>query len=107
MGILADLRENAGIKVPFFGMPAPSTTFPAMVARSLDVPLLVQQTVREPGVRFRFRLETIDVPRTDDRDADIAAATARVQAAFERNIRERPEQWMWSHRRWADRRSLL
>ena len=36
-----------------------------------------------------------------DSDADILAATANLQAAFERSIREKPEQWMWAHQRWG------
>ena len=99
--ILADLRGATGVAVPFFGRPAPSTPFPAMIARTLGVPLSVSCLTREKGARFRMRFEEIPVPVTDDRDADIALATARIQAALERFVRERPEQWMWAHRRWG------
>jgi KDO2-lipid IV(A) lauroyltransferase len=101
IAFLADLRERNGVKVPFFGMPAPSTPFPALVARVLDLPLLAARVVREPGVRFRVSIERIEVPKTNDRDADVLAATANLHAAFERTIREKPEQWMWAHRRWG------
>jgi len=57
--------------------------------------------VRLPGVRFRIALTQIDVPSTDDRQADIAAATAALHACFEDFIRRNPEQWMWAHRRWG------
>ena len=99
--MLADLRDRNGLPVPFFGRPAPSTTFPAIVARTQNAPLLAVSVVREPGVRFRIRAELIDVPRTDDRDSDIAVATARLQAKLEDFIRAHPEQWMWAHRRWG------
>ena len=36
--------------------------------------------MRLPGVRFTVRIERIDVPRTDDRDADVLAATTALQA---------------------------
>ncbi|HVV92066.1 MAG TPA: lauroyl acyltransferase [Hyphomicrobiales bacterium] len=98
--MLADLREMRGIAVPFFGHAAPSTPLPAMVARSLDLPLVAARTVREGGVRFRVEAEPVPVPRTADRDADIMAATAALHAVFERWIREDPAQWMWAHRRW-------
>jgi KDO2-lipid IV(A) lauroyltransferase len=42
----------------------------------------------------------VDVPVTGDREADIVAATANVQAQFEAFLRLAPEQWMWAHRRW-------
>lgn len=99
--MMADLRDSQGVKVPFFGLDAPSTPFPAMMARSLDAPLYAATIVREPGARFRLRLDPVEVPRTADRDADIARATANLNAAFEASIRRRPEQWMWAHRRWG------
>ena len=57
--------------------------------------------MREPGVRFTVRLTRVDMPRTEDRDADARAGTAALQAAFEASIRRRPEQWMWNSRRWG------
>ena len=101
LAMLADLREHTGVKVPFFGRDAPSTPFPGMMARHLGIPLFAGRIIREPGVRFRLSMEEIEVPVTDDKDADILAATANLQAAFERSIRQRPEQWMWAHQRWG------
>jgi KDO2-lipid IV(A) lauroyltransferase len=100
-GLLGDQRHVRGIEVPFFGRPAPSNTFPAKMARNLDVPLVVGRTVRGKGVNFTVELVEIPVPHTEDRDADIAAATASIHAVFEGWIRERPDQWMWAHRRWG------
>ena len=101
LAMLADLREYMGLQVPFFGRNAPSTPFPAMMARNLGLPLFAGRIVREPGVRFRLSMERIEVPVTDDKDADILAATANLHAAFERSIREHPAQWMWAHQRWG------
>jgi len=101
LAMLADQRDFRGLRVPFFGQPAPSTPFPAMLARTYGLKLFAGQIVRMPGVRFRIDLIEIAVPKTDDKDADIFEATAALQSEFERTIRERPEQWMWSHRRWG------
>ncbi len=101
LALLADLRDAFGVQAPFFGRPAPSTPFPARVARLLDVPLIAFFIVRQPGVRFRVAFEIIDMPRTKNIDDDVRVATERLQAALERSIRERPEQWMWAHRRWG------
>lgn len=100
LAVLADQRDVRGPRVSFFGVPAPSTPFPAMVARTLGLKLYAGEIVRQPNVRFDIRLVEIPVPQTDDREADIVAATAALQAEFERTIRRHPEQWMWSHRRW-------
>ncbi len=101
LAILADQRDMRGPRVAFFGQPTPSTPFPAMVARTLGLKLYAGQIVRKPRVRFEITLVEIPVPQTEDREADILAVTAALQADFERTIRRHPEQWMWSHRRWG------
>jgi KDO2-lipid IV(A) lauroyltransferase len=98
--LLADQRDSRGITATFFGRPAPSTLFPATVARSANVPLYVFRVKRQNGVRFSIRVVKIIVPQTADRDADIAAATQNLQSSLELMIRDAPEQWMWVHRRW-------
>ena len=101
IAFLSDLREFSGVEVPFFGIPAPSTTFPALLARSVDAPVLLVRMRRLPGVRFVISYELLERPNTPDRKADIENTTAQIQAAFERYIRDAPEQWMWAHRRWG------
>ncbi|HKH81507.1 MAG TPA: hypothetical protein VKA03_07850 [Methylovirgula sp.] len=101
LAMLADQRDFRGPHVAFFGAPAPSTPFPAMVARTLGLKLYAGEIVRKPHARFVINLVEIALPQTEDRDADIVAATAALQAEFERTIRLNPEQWMWTHRRWG------
>lgn len=101
IGVLGDLREHKGVEVPFFGRLAPSTPFPALMARTLNIPLIAAQVIRLEGAHFTLRTVVVPVPRTGDKDADVLAGTAALQAQFEAWIREHPEQWMWAHRRWA------
>ena len=101
VALLADLRDPTGVRVPFFGQEAQTTKFPALLARTLDVPLLAGRVVRLPNAHFRADLERIDVPRTKDSEADMVAAMTQVQRVFEGWIRETPGQWMWAHRRWG------
>lgn len=101
VAFLADLRERGGLEVPFFGRPAASVAFPMLIARTYGASLYAGYLLREPKVRFRAYWEEIPVAQTADKQADIAAATAAVHAAFERFIRRAPEQWMWAHRRWG------
>ncbi len=101
VAVLADLRDRRGVVVPFFGRPAPSTPFPALLARSTDAFLIAGRTIRTQGVHFVVETQIIDAPKTADRDADIEAATRNIHALFEQWIREYPEQWMWAHRRWG------
>ncbi len=97
---LADQRAGNGVLVPFFGRPARSSTFPALIARTLGLPLYAARIRRKPGVTFSVRIEPVEIPHTRDREADIRVATANTQAKFEEFVREAPEQWMWAHRRW-------
>lgn len=101
IALLADLRDRNGLSVPFFDRPAPSTTFPALLARGSDALLVAARVIRTHGVRFRIEAEILDIPRTDDRNADVDAATHLTHQLFEKWVREHPEQWMWAHRRWG------
>lgn len=101
VGIVSDLREMRGVGVMFFGHPAYATPLPAMLARATGRPIIAGAVIRTEGVRFRAVLEHVPVPVTDDRQRDIEVATQALHAVFERWIREAPEQWMWSHRKWA------
>jgi Kdo2-lipid IVA lauroyltransferase/acyltransferase len=102
LGFLADLFDRKGEPVPFFGKDARSTTIPVMLARRLGCRLWVGRCVRVGNEsRFRVRMREVKVPWTDNPDADAKAALAEMQAQFEAWIRETPEQWMWSNRRWS------
>jgi Kdo2-lipid IVA lauroyltransferase/acyltransferase len=98
---LADLRDDNGAAVPFFGKPALSTVFPALLARKTGLPLYAGAAFREPNVRFVIRVEPVAIPRTDDHAADAVEGTKALHAQFEAFIRQAPEQWMWAHRKWV------
>ncbi len=101
---LADLRDDRGALVPFFGVPARSTVFPALLARTTGLPLYAGAAFRRPDVRFVIKGERIPIPETNDREADAIVATAALHKQFEAFIREAPEQWMWAHRKWDEAR---
>ena len=100
VAIMSDLRDLEGVAVPFFGRLAPSTPFPAVLARMRNVPVFAGAVLRREGATFRVRVREVAVARGGERDADIAATTANIQAMFETFVREAPEQWMWGHKRW-------
>lgn len=102
IGFMADLYDGKGIPVPFFGQPAMSTPFPGMLARRLGVRMWAGRCVRVGRQsRFRIAMKEVKVPRTGEPDEDIRQITAACQKAFEGWIRERPEQYMWSNRRFS------
>jgi len=101
VGVLVDQRLSDGVEVPFFGRPAKCATAWAELALRYRLPVVPVRTERLGGARFRVTLEP-PLPFSDsgDRAADVAALVAAANRTLERWIRERPEQWLWLHRRW-------
>ena len=97
---LADLRDDNGPSVPFFGRLARSTVFPALLARTTGIPLYAGAAFRRPGARFSIRIAPISMPQTNNSAADALVATQALHRQYEAFIREAPEQWMWAHRKW-------
>ncbi len=102
LGLVCDLYDKMGHAVPFFGQPAKSVIIPAMIARRFGARIWLARCIRV-GTQSRFRIEIkeLKVPRTASMGDDIKSITAAMQAEFEAWIRETPEQWMWSNRRWS------
>ncbi|MFM2423421.1 MAG: hypothetical protein RL291_1951 [Pseudomonadota bacterium] len=102
LGIVSDLHDNAGLPVPFFGQPAKSVIAPALIARRTGARVWMARCLRVGNEsRFVIDMKELKVPRTANLGDDIRQATADIQKQFEAWIREAPEQWMWSNRRWS------
>ncbi|HFD16927.1 MAG TPA: lauroyl acyltransferase, partial [Rhodospirillales bacterium] len=102
VGLLMDQREDDGEPVPFFGIPASTTTGPARLALKTGVPLIPVRVERLEGVHFRMTIHPPVEP--DPACVDLREAafdmTAKVNGLFEEWIRARPEQWLCVKRRW-------
>ena len=102
LGLVCDLHDRTGLPVPFFGKPARSVTIPALIARRVGARIWIGRCVRLGNQsRFKIEFQELKVPRTANAAQDVKAVTAAMQAQFEVWVRERPEQWMWSNRRWS------
>jgi Kdo2-lipid IVA lauroyltransferase/acyltransferase len=102
LGLVCDLHDRTGLPVPFFGKPAPSVIIPAMIARRLGARIWMSRCVRVgKQSRFQIELKELKVPRSPNQADDVKSITAAMQRQFEDWIREAPEQWMWSNRRWG------
>jgi Kdo2-lipid IVA lauroyltransferase/acyltransferase len=102
LGLVADLYDRSGIAVPFFGRDARTVMMPAMIARRVGARVWLARCTRL-GTTATFRIELVElqISRTADHAQDIRSATAAMQRQFEAWVREVPEQWMWSNRRWS------
>lgn len=105
VGMLIDQKLSEGIPVPFFGHDAMTSDAMARFALKLGCTLYPVRVERLRGATFRVTLHPpLAVESTGDREADIRRITAAANALLESWIRERPEQWLWIHRRWPQSR---
>ena len=96
IGMLIDQDTKVdGVWVPFFGQPAFTPVGAAKIALRQGVVLLPTFIERLADGSHAARIEPpLALPD------DLTAATALMTEAIERQIRHRPEQWVWMHRRW-------
>jgi KDO2-lipid IV(A) lauroyltransferase len=101
--LLADQKMNDGIPVPFFGRPAMTAPALAVLAVRFDCDVLPARVERLDSARFRLTVfPPLPLPRSGEPHADAAALMALAMRPWRRGSRDRPEQWLWVHRRWPD-----
>ncbi|MBL1147722.1 MAG: hypothetical protein HND56_00030 [Pseudomonadota bacterium] len=101
LAIMIDQKLNEGIAVPFFGHDAMTIPFPAQLALKHDCPLYPARIERIKGTAFRVTVyPALEVKKTGDTDQDIRQLLQDMNHMLEGWIHERPEQWLWLHRRW-------
>jgi len=104
-GVLAIIADQSATKdkdvyVDFFGRPTATYESLAILALKFNVPIIFGVSVRQDDGRYNVRLEEIKHDDLSYDKAGIAELTQRHVSALERRIREHPEHWMWTHRRW-------
>jgi KDO2-lipid IV(A) lauroyltransferase len=104
IGVAVMIDQDArasGIFVPFFGRP--SSTIPTVGTLHLRTGAAVVATFSYPEADggWRITYERLTFPGlTGHREQDVLRITAETTALLEARIRERPELWLWMHRRW-------
>ena len=101
VAMMNDQKYDGGVAAPFFGRTV--HTLPAAVRLALRFGTVLQpMTVqRLKGARFRCVVgEPIVLRATGDKTGDIEAGVRAINAFIEAQVRARPEEWFWVHRRW-------
>jgi KDO2-lipid IV(A) lauroyltransferase len=96
-----DLGPRDSLFVPFFGVPAatvPALSRIASLTGARIVPLIVRERPGARGYSARFYPAWEDFPT-----GDVEADTQRMNAFIEARIREMPEQYLWTHKRFKTR----
>lgn len=71
------------------------------IARKLGYPVLYVHIAQEQRGRYRMRIEELVADPMATAEGEITALHTR---RLERDIREQPWLWLWTHRRWKHRR---
>ena len=101
VSFLNDQKFNAGVEAPFFGRPVRTAGASTRLGLRFGRRLHPMSVRRLPGARFRVTIhEPIELERTGDRERDVQAGVAQLNAFVEARVREAPAEWFWVHKRW-------
>jgi KDO2-lipid IV(A) lauroyltransferase len=98
------LRDSGGVWVNFFGLPVYNTAAPAGLALHTGAPLVFAVSHPLPDGRMRLTYEHVTTDAvTVDREAQLQAISQKCASHCEAVIREQPDPWLWSYKRWRYR----
>lgn len=104
IGVLNDQKFNEGFEARFLGLPAMTADGPAQMALRFKCPIVPARLERLGGARFRMTIEPQPTfEATGSKRGDAQALTQAINDRFEAWVRERPEDWLWLHRRFPKR----
>lgn len=107
VGVLVDQKFKRGVATDFFGLPCKTNPLLPKLARQYDAEIYPARCIRLPGSRYRLELQPrLDLPRGADGEIDITASCQRLNDVVEAWVRDCPDQWMWFHDRWNQKKQL-
>lgn len=109
VALLADQSgpEN-GVFTEFFGRMTSTHLGPAALHVRTGAPIFIALLVREGWGKFRIDFEEVDTSGLTGSDEEkIREVSQRHVSVLERHIRQRPEHWLWMHKRWKHTESYM
>ena len=102
VGLTGDQLLREGIQVPFFGIKTPTPQAAAVMALKWNAPIYMVRIERFKGIKFKMTIEErLQFPKNLDKEKAIFEITRLISQRIEEWIIDRPEQWLWAHRRWG------
>ena len=102
VGLTGDQLLREGIMVPFFGIETPTPQAAAVMAIKWNVPIYMVRVERYKYLKFKLSVEDkLKFPKNLDKDKAIYEITRLISNRIEEWIIDKPEQWLWAHRRWG------
>ena len=101
--MLIDQKMNDGIPISFFNREAMTAPALAELALKYNCSIWPIRVERLKSVNFRVTVyPSLKVTRTKNHTEDVCRLMQESTTKIENWISERPEQWLWPHRRWRD-----
>lgn len=102
VGLTGDQLLREGINVPFFGVETPTPQAAAIMALKWNTPIYMVRIERFNGIRFKMTVEDkLNIPTNLDKEKTTYEITRLISSRIEEWIIDKPEQWLWAHRRWG------
>jgi Kdo2-lipid IVA lauroyltransferase/acyltransferase len=102
VGLTGDQLLREGINVPFFRIETPTPQAAAVMALKWNTPIYMVRIERFKGIRFKMTIEDkLKIPKTVDKEKATYEITKLISSRIEEWIIDKPEQWLWAHRRWG------
>ena len=102
VGLTGDQLLREGIMVPFFGIDTPTPQAAAIMSLKWNIPIYMVRIERLNGIRFKMTIEDkLKVPKNQSKDKAVYEITKLISSRIEKWIINKPEQWLWAHRRWG------
>ena len=97
-----NMKRSQGIFVDWFGQPASVSPAAAVFARQTRAPVVAGYLEQTGPTKFVMHMSA-PLPWKaveGDPDTELVVNTQNQAKAYQRMIRDKPEQWFWIHRRW-------
>lgn len=101
VGLVGDQRLSDGVSMPFFGIPALTSTMAALLVVRYGARIVPVQVERMKNSKLRMTVHPVlEVPQAGTDQEKIDGLTAAINLMYEDWIRQNPQQWLWMHDRW-------
>ncbi len=99
--LLGDQYTKEGLKIDFFGHPAPTAAGPVVLSLRTGAKIVPMFIVRRADNKYCLRVEpSFPLEITGEPEKDILENMTRLTKVIESYVRRYPDQWAWLHRRW-------
>lgn len=99
--ILADQKDNKGMKIPFFGKDTNTSLSIAKIALRFNYKIIPAQIIRKQDNLIKLVIHpALNINISDDKERIYYEIMLKINQKIESWIRQNPSQWFWFYSRW-------